>query len=746
MIETARMQSGSSTNIELNGRRTRIGDSVSVSPAGGRFVSAVVRGNIGQDRVEVDIITARLDDLYTAADVRVAARVSALARGNTDILLTFEPMFSWLNEDTVAFRWESGDGSTQVFRLDLSAEHLTQVTAHDRGVTFFRFHSDGTIIYQVPAPPEPPSPSLLRTGGLVESVDAYVLAQGEAHATGIITDMYNRRWFLQRAGESPRHIDVSGMGHDVDRTRVAAFSPDGRYLVVAATPAEIPATWDAYRGGYMDVIVKNERVNPRTGLMAIQLQQYYLIDVATGEVRTALDAPVPLAFDNVFWSPDSTSFLVGPTYLPFPTDEAGVWGRALIEIDPYTLERRILPTFGLSADRRSWDEIRWVENDTVLVREGQTELLLRRSEGQWSLLSEETAPLIEAPIEPPVRVEARQDANTPPVLFAVDARAGTELLIYDPNPGLVDRFSLGHVEHFEWAAGPRTWSGMLYYPAGYEEGRRYPLVLQTHGHGAPSQFSLNGMGGSHPAMGPGVSIYVAQPLAGRGMFVLQMEDQGGFASGREELEAYMSAYAAAIGALDDRGFISPDRVGISGFSRTGWHVLYALTHTDIPFAAAIASDNIQGGYSHPLMIPGSAEFELGSAPYGTGLKNWLEMSPSFSVERLRTPLRLQAEGAKTPSFLLSAWEFFSRARHTGLPVEFNLAPDVLNGSHLLQNPAQTLAIQQGAVEWFDYWLNGVLPADGEKRSRQLRKLKHLNDLAKQEPRPPLLDWQPVSRP
>lgn len=752
MIETARLQTGASADVVIDGRRYRTGEGFSISPRGTRFVSARVRGDIANDLVRVDIMTSRLADLEAASQVSVAAELTARVRGDTDILVSFSNMFSWLSEDIVALRWEAEDGSIQVFAVDLANGESRKLTHQSGGVAFFRAHESGAIIYQSPPPPET-SPGAVQTGGLVQSIDGYALAQGQTHRAGLLTATFNRHWYLARPGQTAQRIDISGMGHDVDRTRGAAFSPDGRYVVVAATPSQIPASWDAYRGGYIDAAVVDERASPRTGILALQLQQLYIIEVATGRTRVALPAPAPFAFDFVFWSPDSRSFAVGPISLPTPTDEAGLTGAALVEIDARTLTRRRVPTAGLSAPRRTWDSVQWADARTLLVREGETTLAARRSGGAWRAFSPEAAQALAQSLsqsrDAPIELELRQSANDPPVLFAIDRSAEEERAILDPNPNLGSRFSLGHVEHITWqGGGERTWSGMLYYPVGYVEGRQYPLVIQTHGHAAPNQFSLNGMGGMHPATGPSVSIYVAQPLAGRGMFVLQMEDQGGFSGGPEELPAYMDAYAGAINALDARGFIDRHRVGVSGFSRTGWHVLHALTRTDLEFAAALVSDNIHGGYSHNMIVPGALTYEVGVEPFGADLENWLEQSPSFAVERLRTPLRVQVEGASSPVNLLSAWEFFSRARRLNLPVEYNLAPDVLNGSHQLQNPTQILAVQQGAVDWFDYWLNGVEPSgdNGARRRQELNALRNLRDAANASARPPLLDWSATPRP
>ena len=52
----------------------------------------------------------------------------------------------------------------------------------------------------------------------------------------------------------------------------------------------------------------------------------------------------------------------------------------------------------------------------------------------------------------------------------------------------------------------------LYWPLNYVAGRKYPLVIQTHGW-TPDRFWMDG---------PWTTAFAAQALAGKGFFVLQV--------------------------------------------------------------------------------------------------------------------------------------------------------------------------------------------------------------------------------
>lgn len=81
--------------------------------------------------------------------------------------------------------------------------------------------------------------------------------------------------------------------------------------------------------------------------------------------------------------------------------------------------------------------------------------------------------------------------------------------------------------------------------------------------------------------------------------------------------------------------------------------------------------------------------------------------------------------------VLAKWKLYSRLRYLKKPVEFYVVPDSEHGSHATQNPAQILAIQQGSIDWFDFWLNGYEDPSAQKaqqyeRWRKLRKLHEMD--------------------
>ena len=150
-------------------------------------------------------------------------------------------------------------------------------------------------------------------------------------------------------------------------------------------------------------------------------------------------------------------------------------------------------------------------------------------------------------------------------------------VLLDLNPQF-EKMKFGHVEAVRWKARDgHEVEGGLYYPADFVPGRKYPLVIQTHGF-KPDRFQMDG---------PYTSVFAAQPLAAKGIMVLQAEKPDrsavlGHLATEGEARWRISAYEGAIDYLDARGLIDRSRVGIMGFSRTCWYVKYALTIRAFP--------------------------------------------------------------------------------------------------------------------------------------------------------------------
>jgi len=526
---------------------------------------------------------------------------------------------------------------------------------------------------------------------------------------------------------------VSGLGHKTVRRRVAEpgeraniepellkVSPNGRYAMAIGSAPEAPADWDLYTEHiFKDSYLPAARMHPEAHNA---IRQYQVIDLSRAESRLLWNAPAN-PYGDLVWSPDSLSVAIGPTFLPASSSDAeGLDGRAVVVIDLKSgdFERLRIPR---DSNRRAYRPVRWNKDGAIELgyadfwKEGNVDLIFKKTAGEWQQVAEARPATHPAQ----VRIELRQDPNTPPRLVALDVKSGQERVILDINPELKGR-ELGRVETVHWTARDgKPWSGMLYYPVHFSSTRKFPLVIQTHGYSA-NEFSLEGSGILTTA-------YAARPLASVDIAVLQV---GGPDSKQwwehdgttpREPEASMFGYLGAIDHLASIGIVDEKKIGLLGFSRTGWHVEYALTHSNFPFAAAIVADNINPGFFDYVInqdaYRSEMEADLGAAPFGKGLEPFMRQAPDFNVSNIETPIRIELDSGPI-AMVLAKWEMFSLLKHLNKPVELFIIPDIRHGTHFLQNPTQRLASEGGAVDWFAFWLKEEEDPDPTKREQYAR--------------------------
>jgi hypothetical protein len=194
--------------------------------------------------------------------------------------------------------------------------------------------------------------------------------------------------------------------------------------------------------------------------------------------------------------------------------------------------------------------------------------------------------------------------------------------------------------------------------------------------------------------------------------------------------------------LVDIGLVDESKVGLMGHSGTGRIVEQALLDSEFIYAAAIAVDYADENYLQSA-LSGWAHLPGQAPPFNEGLQAWLNGSPAFNAERIRTPLQLDVtSGGEGFGTLLWGWETYSRLKYLQKPVDYYVLPDITKGSHTVQNPAQLLALQSRALDWWLFWLKAE-ESGAASRSVQFldwRRLRELHSADLAHPRPPRRTW------
>jgi dienelactone hydrolase len=703
-------------------------EAVFIAPDRRRYAVVLITGDVERDGVWVDIRVGGLEAMAAATPRRVARLFTrglggtfAAYFGSSQLVAPAGNPPVWLDDHTLALLWSDDRGLRQVLAVNVDSGVRSWLTAHETAVLKFAAATPRTFLFSAGMPLATERSSAREQHGyVVTDADAIELLHGGVR--GLWDWMRHETFVVTPSHPRPRRVEFDG-GEAVSRYLprvIPVYSPDGRYALLAHTVrgAQIPREWERYTQQHFRDMWQAR--SDLTGFYARQFQKLFVVDLEHARARAVWDVPVDgLGRTRIAWSPAADEVVIAPTFLPpSVADDTALDGDAVAVVDVATGRFERIPLApGVSAEitHLTWPRPDRIEADLL----GGRRLGWQRTAGSWQSRGLATT----APPREAVRVEVREDLNLPPSLWAVDTATGRSKRLLDPNPGLAPA-RLGHVE---WLRLPRetgtgAWEGRLYYPLRYIPGHRYPLVIQTYAFAGSHEFSLYGH--EAPALGPGRSAYIAQALAGRDMFVLHGPSR---AEGIEEVERTLDALEHAVRTLAARGLVDSDRVGIMGFSASGWLTTYALSRGKFRYAAALTDDNKDGSYMQAALSGwefAAGEEMIGAAPFGAGLQRWLRYSPAMNVERMHTPLLITRSSPASP---LNGWELFSRLRYLHKPVEYYVIPDVEHGSHELQNPHQLASLQERALDWWRYWLRGERDPDSRKQAQyehwdELRRL------------------------
>jgi dipeptidyl aminopeptidase/acylaminoacyl peptidase len=701
----------------LDGISARYGPAL-FSPDGSHFVIVTRTGNIERNTNDYSLLLFEVNRaLRSLAGAETLASLSSSSNrpGIREI--------QWLNNHSIAFLGENPGEVQQVYSVDCDTKKLTKLTNHSTGVISYAIDTNEEKLFFIAGqPPESLSSDKSGFGGIVISTQrlAYLLA-GEDR-TGSDLGQSNDLFTKTEKKDDETVVTTGG--------RLASshlwLSPNGRYLIVKASVVNIPEAWKEYQNRTLQ---DNIRATTTSNGSPRLVNQYELIDTQSGNSRVLLDSPVvgPVCGNRMItWSPDSNSVIVSANYLPLNIPDTAQ--RKLRESTKMTAEIRIPSLDVVPISSKEVCPLRWASDGSELILES-TDYLSAVSDGsllaskrQGSRWEEITLPRSGFGQGGKVTVTLEEEMNTPPKLFIADNQTGKKSLLLDFNPQFND-LKLGCVRDVTFRASDgHTVRAGLYMPVDYEPGKKYPLVIQTHGWD-PHSFWINGYASS---------AFAAQPLAGKGFVVLQLdEDLSVIATPGEALNE-TAAYEGAIDYLDRLGIADRNRVGIIGFSRSGLGVEYALTHSRYHFAASTLAEPSDGGYfAYLSLLPSwswrASDFEEinGGLPFGRGLASWLKNSPGFGLAQVTTPVR--TEVYRSAAFLF-IWEWFAGLSRLGKPVELVYIPDA---AHVLVRPRDRLISQQGNVDWFSFWLQGYedpdpAKADQYRRWRELRRLQKMS--------------------
>ena len=282
-----------------------------------------------------------------------------------------------------------------------------------------------------------------------------------------------------------------------------------------------------------------------------------------------------------------------------------------------------------------------------------------------------------------------------------------------PNDGFSGR-DIARREVIRWrGANGDEVEGILYFPTGYQEGRRYPLIAMPHGgpHGADrDRFSQR-------------YAYLPQLYSQRGAFCLFVNYHGSSSYGLEWSESIKGRYyelevadiLSGIDAQVKAGRVDADRLGLVGWSNGAILSIACLTFAEL-WAPEYAH------YRFKVCVPGAGDVnwtsDYGNCAFGVRFDDYylggppwkmpdlyLKKSPLFYVEKVTTPTLIFFGDQDTAVPTEQGWQWYRALQQVGkAPVRFVLFPGQPHG---LNKPSFRRRKMVEELEWVDRYLFGV---------------------------------------
>jgi dipeptidyl aminopeptidase/acylaminoacyl peptidase len=274
--------------------------------------------------------------------------------------------------------------------------------------------------------------------------------------------------------------------------------------------------------------------------------------------------------------------------------------------------------------------------------------------------------------------------------------------VYD----VLDRdFLLPKQEKVTWKGTDGTAvEGILFYPNGYERGRRYPLVVQLHG--GPAESDKFGFG-------PGVILNYFPVLTAKGYAVLRPNYRGSTGYGDAFLRDVVGNYfrnmhldvMAGVDALIQQGIADPDRLAVMGWS-AGGHLTNKLITFTTRFKAASSTAGAANWTSMFAETDTRANRALwfGGTPWqeNAPIDAFWNNSPLKDASRVKTPTLFFAgqDDARVP--IVQSIEMYRALVGNGVPTRLLVAP---REGHQWGELRHQVFKANAELEWFERHVN-----------------------------------------
>ncbi len=299
-----------------------------------------------------------------------------------------------------------------------------------------------------------------------------------------------------------------------------------------------------------------------------------------------------------------------------------------------------------------------------------------------------------------------QDYDSPPTLLFNDPSKNNPQKLFESNPQH-HNFNLGKSEliYYQNAQG-KTLKGILYYPAGYDSNKKYPMIVhlyerqsnELHYYVNPSELDSRGFNRTN--------------FTSQGYFVLypdicfEIGNPGGSA---------LDCVVAVTQSVINKGLLLPNRIGLIGHSFGGYETSFIVTQTHL-FATAIAGASATDLTSWYLTVgwntgrPEIWRFESQQWRMGKSLFEDMDAynrnSPILHAKQIKTPLLLWTGEEDKQVNSNQSIEFFLALHRLEKQTTLLVYP---KERHVILKEENQKDLTHRILNWFDYYLKDKSP-------------------------------------
>ncbi len=270
------------------------------------------------------------------------------------------------------------------------------------------------------------------------------------------------------------------------------------------------------------------------------------------------------------------------------------------------------------------------------------------------------------------------------------------------NEALWRQLQLADVERFSYK-GANDWDidAFLVRPIGWQEGKRYPLILSIHG-GPAAMYGVDWFHEFQEYAAKGYAVLFTNPRGSTGYgqkFERGIVNEWG---GKD----YLDVMNGVDAALRKFSWLDGERMGVTGGSYGGYLTNWIVSHTD-RFKAAVTLRSVTNFVSDE----GTRDGAYGHSPDFGG-----DLFEKFDLYWDRSPLKY-ARNVKTPTLILhsdndfrvpleQAEQWFRALKHFGVTTEIVMFPRENHNLTRTGEPRHLVESLNWQLYWFDRFVNG----------------------------------------